>query len=214
MTERYVRVSKAADILGVSKITIRRWANSGKISHQRLPSGHRIIDVNSVIKHNDIAEQKERSIVFVYSRVSSNKQRDDLERQRSYVRKEAEGMFGQGYDYQDVHDIASGLNFKRKGLFRILDAVKEERVHAIVVASKDRLARFGFDLISWICNEYATDIVVLDKAGDNATEELGKDLLSIIQIYCCKWNGRRRYTKSNENLQTPPVSDSSTETKT
>ena len=67
------------------------------------------------------------------------------------------------------------------------------RVRSIVVASKDRLARFGFELIQWMCTECGTEIVVLDSSDGAPEEELGKDLMAIVQVYCCRWNGRRRY---------------------
>jgi predicted site-specific integrase-resolvase len=82
------------------------------------------------------------------------------------------------------------------------------------VASKDRMARFGFDLIEWICSEYGTTIVVLDDENTTQTEELGKDLLSIIQIYCCKWNGSRRYKttqKTNKDNETKDIPNLQTE---
>jgi predicted site-specific integrase-resolvase len=78
------------------------------------------------------------------------------------------------------------------------------------VASKDRMARFGFDLIEWLCHEYGTKILVLDNQNQSPTEELGKDLLSIVQIYCCRWNGKRRY-KNNKESEIENLSNQGTE---
>ena len=104
-----------------------------------------------------------------------------------------------GTETLDIFDIGSGLNFKRRGLLRILGLVKEGRVQTIVVASKDRLARFGVELIEWMCVQYKTTIVVLDKDDSSPTDELGKDLLAIVQVYCCRWNGSRRYKSKKES---------------
>jgi predicted site-specific integrase-resolvase len=197
--KQFVKIAAAAEHFGVSKGTIRRWTNTGKISSFRSPSGHRVININPISKQPADESKPQSRFVIIYSRVSSHKQKDDLERQKLYL----SDMFKQinaEVETKYIQDIASGLNFKRKGLFRILDAVKEGRVQTIVVASKDRLARFGFDLIKWLCSEYGTEILVLDDNNSTPTEELGKDLLSIVQIYCCKWNGQRRYSKKNNQI--------------
>ena len=141
-----------------------------------------------ILKKKIIIKKKESRFDILYSRVSSHKQEDDLQRQKQYLEENC-----QTKEFTHIQDIASGLNFKRKGLIKILDSVKEGKVRTIIVASKDRMARFGFDLIEWLCHEYGTKILVLDNQNQSPTEELGKDLLSIVQIYCCRWNGKRRY---------------------
>lgn len=211
--EHYVRIGEARKRLGVSISTIRRWSDSGQIKSVRLPSGQRIIDISSVLDSDQTSKKASsatiRSTIF-YTRVSSYKQRDDLERQKNYLQENYHQEEGKSIH---IHDIASGLNFKRKGLIKILESVKNGAVQRVVVASKDRLARFGFELIEWICGEYGTEIVVLDNNCNTPTEELGKDLLSIVQIYCCKWNGSRRYKASpkikndQEKLETKTVSN-------
>jgi putative resolvase len=198
----YVRIGEAARHFGVSHSTIRRWTDIGRIESSRLPSGHRIVK----IKEENCIQKENTGTVILYSRVSSHKQRDDLQRQKDYLEEKC-----QAKDYIHIQDIASGLNFKRKGLIRILDSVKEGKVRTIIVASKDRLARFGFDLIEWLCLEYGTEILVLDNQNQTPTEELGKDLLSIVQIYCCRWNGARRY-KNKKELEIETYSDKGTET--
>jgi predicted site-specific integrase-resolvase len=71
------------------------------------------------------------------------------------------------------------------------------------VASRDRLARFGFELIEWLCKEFGTELLVLDTEDTTPETELGKDLMSIVQVYCCRWNGKRRYTKKeNQSIET------------
>jgi predicted site-specific integrase-resolvase len=224
--KQFVRIGEATKILGVSHSTIRRWTNSGKIDCKRLPSGQRVINCSQIIR--DIKESKgdfstdeiEKNQVIFYARVSSHRQKDDLERQRDYLQEKFKTKFkdeiskDKKTDYICIQDIASGLNFKRRGLIKILESVKKGRVRQVVVASKDRMARFGFDLIEWICSEYGTTIVVLDDENTTQTEELGKDLLSIIQIYCCKWNGSRRYKttqKTNKDNETKDIPNLQTE---
>jgi predicted site-specific integrase-resolvase len=215
--QRFVRIGEATRALGVSHSTIRRWTNSGKIESKRLPSGHRVINVSKIIQdkeesQGDFSRQENyKNEIIFYTRVSSHKQKDDLERQQEYLKEKFETKENNGKtensNYISIYDIASGINFKRRGLIKILESVKKGKVQSIIVASKDRLARFGFDLIEWICSEYGTEIMVLDDQNQTPTEELGKDLLSIIQIYCCKWNGSRRYKTTQKNKENNEIED-------
>ena len=226
----YVRIGEACGYYSVNHSTIRRWASTGKIPCRRMPSGHRLIAIpaNGTSRKSTSADRdrKEQRSVILYTRVSSNKQKDDLQRQQEYLQNKYKEKIQERNNAGDkstnqeenniihFHDIASGLNFKRRGLIKVLDAVKNGKVQAVVVASKDRLARFGFDLIEWICSEYGTEIMVLDDKHSTPTEELGTDLLSIIQIYCCKWNGQRRYRNPKQNKEVIEVETLSNEATT
>jgi putative resolvase len=204
---RFYKISHAAEALGVSHNAIRKWADDGDIRCIRTPGGQRLIDPTSIPGyqiHAEKAKHQER-VTILYSRVSSTKQKDDLQRQQQHLR---------GYlpdqptrPYQEVSDVGSGLNFKRPGLLRVLGLVKEGRVHELVVASKDRLARFGFELIEWLCLEFGTKLIVQDCQDGAPEEELGKDLMAIVQVYCCRWNGRRRYKAKPAPTTAPEVQD-------
>lgn len=194
-----LRISQAAKHFGVSKGTVRRWCNCGRIQFKRLPSGQRVFVVE------ERSEPTDRSIVL-YSRVSSSKQRDDLRRQQAYLRDNYKRHITHQENKDEAivtecHDIASGLNFKRSGLLSLLERVQKGGVRCIVVAAKDRLARFGFELIEWLCKQHDCSIVVLDRKDRTPSEELGQDLMAIVQIYCCRWNGQRRYKKRQNNDQ-------------
>jgi predicted site-specific integrase-resolvase len=99
---------------------------------------------------------------ILYARVSSRSQRADLDRQIAKLLELYPAA-------ELITDIASGLNFKRKGLRAILEAVRTGNVGAIIVAHKDRLARCGFELIEWLCQLDGTKIVVLNQ--DNLSPE-------------------------------------------
>jgi predicted site-specific integrase-resolvase len=201
------KLGAACEILGVKHGILRRWADEGKIRTIRTPGGMRLFDISSIdssLQHKTKA--KEEMVTILYSRVSSSKQRDDLNRQVQYLRDNLPDEYSR-LKIRDVTDIGSGLNFKRPGLLQILGLVKETKVSTIVVASRDRLARFGFELIEWMCTEYGTKIVVLDSEDTTPESELGKDLMSIVQVYCCRWNGKRRYAKGKnqtEKTETEP----------
>jgi putative resolvase len=164
----------------------------------------RLFDISSIDQSISISKVKikEDPKIILYSRVSSSKQQDDLKRQQEYLRNNLSDKYP-GSGYVEVSDIGSGINFKRPGLLRVLGSVKKGDVSTLVVASKDRLARFGFELIEWLCTEFGTKIVVLDSEDTTPEAELGKDLMAIVQVYCCRWNGMRRYQakKNCEGVQ-------------
>lgn len=196
----FYKISEACNILGVKEGILRKWDSQGKIKTIRTPGGIRLFDITSVDASINLTAVKQKTHPFAifYSRVSSAKQNDDLNRQKQYIKDTCSDQYTR---YQEITDIGSGINYKRPGLLRLLGLVKEGNVSHVVVASKDRLARFGYDLIEWMCTSFGTKIVVLDNQDTTPEEELGTDLMSIVQVYCCRWNGRRRYKTNNKDTK-------------
>jgi len=127
--------------------------------------------------------------------VSSKKQVDDLARQIDYL-KSARTEYS---SYIPIIDIGSGINFKRQGLSTILDACMQRTIGEVVVAHRDRLSRFGFELIKLIINKAGGTLTVIDDERNKSSEqELSEDLLSIVHIYSCKQMGRRKYRKRDD----------------
>ncbi len=148
----------------------------------------------------DISEQLEsRHSIICYCRVSSKKQRDDLARQVVYMRENFPKA-------EIVSDIGSGLNYKRPGLKTILDRLMCGEKLTIVVAHKDRLARFGTELIEHLVNTNGGELLVLNKTVHSPEQELTQDLLAILTVFSCRMHGLRRYTdkiKEDKNLSEP-----------
>lgn len=205
------KISEAANILGVKPGVLRTWDERGLIKTIRTPGGTRLFDISSLTPDKQF-NRTERKVIL-YSRVSSAKQKDDLERQKEYIRSNLPDKYS-GATVDNISDIGSGINFKRSGLLQILGRVKEGKVSTIVVASRDRLARFGFELIEWLCNEYETKILVLDSEDTTPESELGKDLMAIVQVYCCRWNGKRRYKAKDKINEIETESNKGTEVET
>lgn len=172
---------EAAKTLGVHPNTLRKWANDGTITVIKTKSGQRRYDVDGYI-----GSSKQSTIC--YCRVSSYKQRDDLERQVEFLRQKIP-------EAEIVKDIGSGLNFKRKGLNAILERAMQGDCIKLVVAHRDRLARFGTDLIQYIIERNGGKIVVLDEPLLSSEQELTKDLLNIIHVFSCRMHGLRNYKK-------------------
>ncbi|NDC95498.1 IS607 family transposase [bacterium] len=183
--DRFVKLSEAAKAFGVSTRTIYRWRDSNQIVWKQKPSGQFIYQVTN----SKTTTQSRKNIVYV--RVSSTKQADDLGRQKTFMQQ-------QFPSHEVIADIGSGLNFKRRGLQCLLRLVMSNSVNEIVVSSKDRLCRFGFELLEWIFNQHNTKLMVLESTTITEDQQFVNDILSIIQIYSCKWNGRRRYSFKNE----------------
>ena len=191
MTARYIPGLKAQKILGVSGVTLRAWARDGKIDFIRTDGGHRRYNVESMKKGSN----KDAIEFILYSRVSGRGQVKDLERQSEFLRSRYPGS-------ELITDIGSGLNFKRKGLKAILDRCLSGDKLCVVVADKDRLARFGFEIIKHVVEFNGGSIVVLSDENDSPEGELVKDLISITTVFSARIHGLRKYAKA---LKEDPV---------
>jgi predicted site-specific integrase-resolvase len=179
---RYVPPRIAVQQLGVCSKTLERWEKEGKIKAYRTPSGQRRYDIDSVVC---VAPVK---LTLLYARVSSRSQKADLERQVEFLISRYPGC-------EVIQDIGSGLNFKRKGLITLLERIYYGDIGMVVVASKDRLCRFGFDLISWFALRGKCKIMVLNNSALSPEREMVEDLLAIIQVFSCRLYGLRKYKK-------------------
>jgi hypothetical protein len=211
--QRFHKLGAASRILGVSKTVLHNWAYDGSVRTIRTPGNQILFDLSS-IEGFKVEQAKPLRSRVLYARVSSSKQRNDLERQKQYLSDNLPDQYSG--PRIEISDVGSGLNFKRPGLLRLLGLVEAGHVHDVVISSRDRLARFGFELIQWICTRHNTKLIVLDSTDGAPEEELGKDLMSIVQVYCCRWNGRRRYSSREsssqaENPETTPAPEYSTE---
>ena len=185
----YVRGGKAAKLLDVSQNALRGWADSGKIRHVKLPNGDRryLVDDLTAIGGTAVAEAVGGSSrKVIYARVSTAGQRDELQRQIDMLKSRYPG-------YDVVSDVASGLNFKRKGLRSLLERALSRQIDEVVVAHRDRLARFAYDLLSWVFQKHGVKVVVHEQTMDTPEQELVDDLLSIVTVFACRSYGRRSH---------------------
>lgn len=181
----YVPLRKAIETLGLHPNTLRKYADRGKIKSIRNEAGQRLFDCNSYIKGAT------RTAVICYCRVSSPKQKDDLLRQEAY-------LLSLYPEAEVIKDIGSGINFKRKGLRSLLDRLLRGDQFILVVACRDRLLRFGFELIEYLVQSNGGKIVVLEQPVHCPESELTADLLSIIHVFSCRMHGLRKYGKKIE----------------
>jgi predicted site-specific integrase-resolvase len=174
----FVNTKKAKEMLGICSGTLRNWDRQGKVKTMQTPGGMRLYDVSSVVSS---------TTRIIYARVSSRNQ-DDLENQIAYFKN----IY---LNHELITDIGSGLNFKRKGFNALLERILSSDVAEIVVTYRDRLCRFGFELIGSIAKKYNCRIVVLDESQLSPQTELVSDLLSIIHVFSRRLYGLRKYSR-------------------
>lgn len=123
-----------------------------------------------------------------YCRVSSYKQKDDLERQTENVKKY---MIAKGYQFEIITDIGSGINYNKKGLNKLIEMIVSGEVSKIVILYKDRLIRFGYELIEKIGQIYGVEIEIIDNSEKSSEQELVEDMIQIVTVFSCRLQGKR-----------------------
>jgi len=199
MDEKYVSTKKAKEILGVHVQTLHNWERVGRIETIRTGGNHRLYNVNKYLKENNLQSINDEEIIkdekvdLCYVRVSTVGQKDDLKRQKDY-------MSSKYPNYRIIEDIGSGINFNRRGLRKIIKWAINGNIRRIVVAYKDRLTRFGFELIEDLIKEYSNGEIIIEKDEEEKEpkEELVEDVLQILNVYTAKLNGLRKYKKDEK----------------
>jgi predicted site-specific integrase-resolvase len=186
---RLISIGQASKITGVTVETLREWEKVGKIQSQRTEGGHRRYDL-------DQFTPQENRFTIPYARVSSHDQKPDLERQMdvlmAYCQEQRWELI------EPIKDLGSGLNYKKKGLQRLISLILDDRVERLVITHKDRLLRFGSELIFTLCEQFGTQVIILNPRADTTFEEdLATDVLEIITVFSARLYGSR----SRKNLK-------------
>jgi len=185
----YLTPVEAAKLLRVFTQTLINWNNAGFISSIRTQGGHRRFLRSQLLGR--FRSTTDTRACICYCRVSTSGQKEDLERQSEFFRLRYP-------NHEIIKDIGSGLNFKRKGLNSILERAIRGDIREVVVTHKDRLCRFGFELIERIIRSTDGTIVVLDKQETSPQKELVDDLLSIITVFSSRVYGLRSHALKNK----------------
>lgn len=203
--EEFVGGKEASKILGVHQRTLYQWDEKGEIETIRTSGNKRLYNVKkylaSKIKKSNICDNlddldnKNEKLNICYVRVSTQNQKDDLERQKLLMQTKYP-------NYIIIEDIGSGLNLNKRGINKIIHLGIKGKINELVVAYKDRLTRFGFELIEEIITKYSNGkIVILNKTEEISQEEESvKDIMAIMNVYVAKLNGLRRYKNKEISL--------------
>ena len=185
---KYYSINKFSKILGVSAQTLRNGDKKVKLHpHHTSSNGYRYYSHEQLNQVMNVKPNLDR-IVIGYCRVSSNKQKDDLERQIENMKLY---LTAQGKPFEIISDIGSGINYKKKGLKELMKRISQNKVDKVVVFYKDRLLRFGFELVEYIASLYDCDIEIIDHTEKTEQQELVEDLVQIITVFSCKLQGKR-----------------------
>ena len=194
----FVGGKEASKILGVHQRTLYQWEEKGEIETIRTSGNKRLYNVkkylaskvkaNNVCDNLDDLDNNNEKLNICYVRVSTQNQKEDLERQKLLMKTKYP-------NYIIIEDIGSGLNLNKRGINKIIHLGIKGKINELVIAYKDRLTRFGFELIEEIITKYSNGkIIILNKSEEiSQEEELVKDLMTIMNVYVAKMNGLRRY---------------------
>ena len=195
---KYYSSKDVTKILGVTAQTLRNWDKDGKLKPAYTKSnGYRYYSEESILSYTQERKRKKDLNVILYARVSSKKQTDDLERQINNLKEYVKDKYS---EYEIIQDIGSGINYDKPGLKKLIEKINKKEVDLIIVLYKDRLLRYGFELVEYFAKLNNVKIEVIDKIDKNQDQELVEDLVQIITVFSCKLQGKRK-KKTKELLQ-------------
>ncbi len=189
-------ISQAAEELGVTTSTLRRWEYEGKLIPQRTQGNQRRYSAEQIMGVSRKVSTTSQRITLAYARVSSADQKADLERQKKVLEMYCAA---QGWNFELISDLGSGMNYRKKGLQTLLEKLLKGKIERLVITHKDRLLRFGAELIFSVCEMKGVEVVIINKGEEASFEEdLAKDVLEIITVFSARLYGSR--SKKNQKL--------------
>lgn len=194
-----MRAQEVLQVLQITRPTLTKYVKTGQIKVTVKGNGRYDYDTESVYKMlNKDIERK----IYIYARVSTNKQKKDLENQVNLLKNYC---FQNGYMINGIYtDIASGISFeKRKSFFDMIDEIIAGKVKMVVITYKDRLSRVGFELFTHLFNKYGCKIVVISEVGSEKldSEEIFEEITSLLHCYSMKLYNKRKYQKIKEVIE-------------
>jgi predicted site-specific integrase-resolvase len=185
--DKFITRKEVLNILGIHYNTLYDMLSRNEIETIKIKNKH-VYNLDKYLREKGVNNKIKKNIC--YCRVSSNKQKADLERQIEYMKNKYP-------NYELITDIGSSLNMNRKGLQKIMDLAIMGEINELVIAYKDRLARFGYDMIENIIKKYSNGKIIILNADIEKTpsEEISEDILAIMNVYVAKINGLRKYKK-------------------
>lgn len=187
-----IKPKEMAKRLNVTVQTLQNWDKKGTLKAHRTPTNRRFYTEDQYAQYIGQTTNTDRLNV-AYARVSTYNQKDDLKNQLAFIRQyaNAKGIILN----QEITDIGSGLNYKRKKWNQLLSMVMENKINQIFITYQDRFIRFGFDWFEDLCKQHGTKIVVINNPETSPDQELVNDLISIIHVFSCRLYGLRKYKK-------------------
>jgi predicted site-specific integrase-resolvase len=184
---KMLKIGKVAKMLGVSIQTLHHWEKTGElVPDKKTRGGTRYYDEEKLLNKSE-----QKKITLAYARVSSHDQKTDLVRQCELLE-----MFciKKGWQFEIISDLGSGMNYRKKGLNQLLDKILEQKIQRLVLTHKDRLLRFGAELLFSMCHKQGIEVVIINQDEESSfEEELAKDVLEIITVFSARLYGSRSH---------------------
>ena len=193
-------IGKAAKRLGVSTSTLRLWDRQGFLRAKHRTKGlHRRYHIDDLDNFDSSSSQYPKKLVIGYGRVSSSDQKEDLERQKDSLQQWQNKS--QEEPFELISDLGSGINFKKKGLKKLLKLILHGEVKKLVLCHQDRLLRFGNELIYLLCEHFSIEIELIEEKEAESDEiQLARDVLTIITVFSSRLYGKRGHEKRRARL--------------
>lgn len=178
-------------ILKISRVTLWKYVKSGKIRVKQEPNGYYIYNDSDVYS---LAGIEDGRLNVVYVRVSTQKQKQDLQNQ---IENCISFINAKGISVDSIYsDIKSGMSLDRKGFMELLNAVMAFKIKAVYISYKDRLARLSYELVEKLFSDYGTKIVIINQCESISLEqELFEDIMQTIHSFSMKMYSKRRIAK-------------------
>ena len=185
-----MKSKEVLQLLKISRVTLSKYVKSGKIRVEKLPNGYYSYNEEDVYRLIG-TEYKRKNVI--YARVSTNKQRNDLQNQIDNIKA---FMSANGIVVDEVYsDIASGMTLDRKGFLKLLDDIQDNKIDTVYITYKDRLARLSYELVEKLFNRHNVRIKTIYNDIKSDEQELFEDLMSVIHLFSMKIYGKRRLAK-------------------
>ena len=195
----YLSIGQTSRFLNVSISTLRRWDKLKKLVPNYITvGGHRRYLISKIKQFAGESISSSKRLTVGYCRVSSYDQKNDLLTQQKRI--------SNSFSKSDkstilISDLGSGLNFRKKGLNQLIEKICRGEIKTLVLIHRDRLLRFGSEIIFKLCDIFGTQVKILGKmAKKTFEEELVSDVLEIMTVFTAKIYGKRSH--SNRLKQT------------
>ena len=185
-----------AELLGVNVKTLQRWDREDILKAKRTPTDRRYYTYDQYLEFKGISNITTDRKIVIYTRVSTNGQKDDLKNQVEFLLNftSSKGMIVD----ETIEDVGSGLNYNRKKWNKLIEECMENKIDTIIITHKDRFIRFGYDWFERFLGKFNVKIIVVNNELLSPQEELVQDIISILHVFSYRIYGLRKYKKKIE----------------